>query len=356
MRDMETGKTGPTQPQRRVTIDDVAGRLHLSKGTVSRALNGYPDIAESTRLRVRRTAEAMGYRPLSHAQAIRTGRVRAVGLVLQVNQHDGHRPFLAEFLAGVSEAATAEDWTMTLSMATSDADTLRLMQAQVRENKADGFIVPRTCLDDPRIDFLRAAHVPFVLYGRTRDPKGCAWYDISGEDAMREAVQVLHALGHRRIGFVQGGAGYTYAALRLAGYYAGLKACGLANDPELVAPPALTRDQGREAALALLGQRDPPTAIICAVDLAALGIYAAAEEMGLHIGRDLSVIGYDGIPEGALVRPPLTTFSVDSRAAGHRLTQILIARVRGAAPEDHREISQARFLERGSHGAPVIPT
>lgn len=93
------------RPVRRVTISDLADYLNLTKGTVSRALNGYDDIAENTRLRVKRAAEQLNYRPLSHAQAIRTGRVRSLGLVLQVNEHDGHRPFVAEFLAGLSEAA-----------------------------------------------------------------------------------------------------------------------------------------------------------------------------------------------------------------------------------------------------------
>ena len=84
----------------------LKNELGLAKGTVSRALNGYPDISESTRQRVKHAAEVMGYSPLSHAQAIRTGVVRSIGLVLQTSEHDGHRPFLASFLAGISEAAS----------------------------------------------------------------------------------------------------------------------------------------------------------------------------------------------------------------------------------------------------------
>lgn len=142
--------------RRRVTISDVAKHLDLTKGTVSRALNGYGDISESTRLRVRRAADQLGYRPLSHAQAIRTGRVRSLGLVLQVNEHDGHRPFVAEFLSGVSEAASREDWTLTVATAASEEDTLRLLKKIGDDGKADGFILPRTRLDDPRVAFLRS--------------------------------------------------------------------------------------------------------------------------------------------------------------------------------------------------------
>jgi len=85
----------------RVTINEVADALHLTKSTVSRALNGYPDISEATQLRVKRMAERMNYQPLSHAQAIKTGRTRSLGFVLQLADHDAQRPFLAEFLAGL---------------------------------------------------------------------------------------------------------------------------------------------------------------------------------------------------------------------------------------------------------------
>ncbi len=123
---------------------------------------------------MRETAQALGYRPLANAQAMRTGRLRSIGLVLQLNEHDCHRPFLADFLAGVSEAASAADWTIAVATATSDEDTLRLLCKLADERKADGFILPRTLWDDPRVSLLRDAEVPFVLYGRTADSRGCA--------------------------------------------------------------------------------------------------------------------------------------------------------------------------------------
>ena len=182
----------------RITISDLADKLGLTKGTVSRALNGYSDISERTRLRVKRAADELGYAPLAHAQAIRTGRARALGLVLQISEHDAHGPFLTAFLAGVTEAASREAWTLTVATAQSDAHMIETLDRLVSEHKADGFILPRTLIDDPRVRYLREAHVPFILWGRTGDDTGCAWFDILGEEAMRGAVQRLHALGHRR--------------------------------------------------------------------------------------------------------------------------------------------------------------
>ena len=336
--------------KRRVTISDLASHLNLTKGTVSRALNGYQDIAESTRLRVRRAAEHMDYRPLSHAQAIRTGRGRSIGLVLQVNEHDGHRPFVAEFLAGLSEAASRKDWTMTVATAESDEDTLRLLDTLSGARKADGFILPRTKIDDPRVTFLRDHDIPFILYGRTENSSGCAWFDIQSEAATEEAVRRLAALGHRRIGFVPGGVGYMYSRLRLDGYRAGLAAAGLPVDEGLIANAAVNRTDGETAAAYLTSLSDPATAIVYSVDRAALGAYRFAQGSGLKIGRDLSLISYDGIPESTLIDPPLSTYQVDTRKAGERLAELLIERIRGKACEDCRELGAATFLDRKSHG------
>lgn len=324
--------------------------MDLTKGTVSRALNGYSDIAEGTRLRVRRAADRMGYRPLGSAQAIRTGRCRAIGLVLEMDAHDAHRPFLAEFLAGVSEAAAKEAWTLTVATAPA-GQALETYRRLIDEGKADGFVLPRTRCADPRVEMLRAAEVPFILFGRHGDAEGCAWFDIDGTLAMREAVGVLAARGHRRIAYVGGSPDFTYEALRADGYRDGLNAAGLAMEEGLMVSGALTRAGGAAAAGRLLDLPAPPTALLCAIDQAAMGVCQAARARGLQVGRDLAVIGYDGDPDGAHNEPPLTTFAVDYHNAGGRLASLLIRRVRGEAPESLREIAPAQFLDRGSAGA-----
>lgn len=347
-------QTARRTPPRRVTINDLAADLGLAKGTVSRALNGYPDIAEDTRLRVRRRADAMGYRPLGQAQGIRTGRTRTIGLVLRTDLANSQRPFLSEFLAGLTRRASAEHWSLTVATAASEAELLDIHRRLVDERKADGFILPRTDADDARIGLLRDLGVPFVLFGRTGDDRGCAWFDIAGETSMRTAVLELHALGHRRIGFVGGDDRYNFARLRAEGFRGGLKHVGLDDDPALRVSCAMTHAEGRAATLALLRLDQPPTAIVFATDLAALGAWEAARETGLTIGRDLSVISYDGIPEGAYADPGLTTFQVDSLHAGDRLAALLMRLVRGEAPEDLRELAPAKLVRRGSDGPPRL--
>lgn len=339
-------------PMGRVTISDVAEALGVAKGTVSRALNNYPDISDSTRQRIRRKAEQMGYRPLAQAQAIRTGRSRAIGLVLQTDMQGAQRPFLSEFLAGVSRTASDAAWTLTVATSAGGEEMLATIDRLVQERKADGFILPRTLADDPRARLLRRMGVPFVLYGRLRDIGDCAWFDILGETAMSEAVARLAEYGHQRIGFVNGGTEFNFSALREQGFRRGMVAAKLKVDEDLVVQGAMTRDAGRSAVLRLMSQPIPPTAIVFAVDMAALGAYSAAEDLDMSIGKDLSIISYDGIPECEWVRPRLTSFRVDSKMAGTRLAELLIRHVRGEDPATLRESATATLWPGGSDGPP----
>lgn len=340
--------------QTRVTIADVASHLGVTKSTVSRALNGYPDIAEGTRLRVARAANVLGYRPLSHAQAIRTGRTRSLGLVLQIDSEDSARPFLADFIAGVTQAASDATWTVTIAAEPTEEKVRETVSRLIEERKADGFILPRTLCHDPRVELLRNQEVAFVMFGRTANPDGCAWYDIQGEDAMRDAVKRLAEMGHTRIAHIPGGAQYFYSHLRIDGYKSGLAGAGLPFDPALIAPAAMTRNDGAQSAKHLFHLDNPPTAIVCAVDRAALGVYEAAADLGLKVGEDISVIAYDGLPEGAYASPGLTTYAVDSHAAGARLAELLIDRIRGTAPEELRELAPPTLIERGSDRPPTL--
>ena len=341
---------GPHIRGGKVTIQDLSDFLNLSKGTVSRALNKYPDIAKSTQTRVASAAKKLGYRPSTHAQAIRTGLVKSVGLVLNVAGENAHRPFLAEFLNGISERLGEEEWTLVVATAQSDEHSIEVHSRLIAEQKVDGFILPRTKIRDARVELLKSKSMPFVLYGRVADTKDCPWFDVAGEKAMVQAVERLYVFGHRRIAFVGGHADNNFELLRRDGYRIGLAKVGIEADETLITEGAMSVEQGFRTARELLSLPPPPTAIICALDRAALGACRAAASLGLYVGRDISVIGYDGIPEGAYATPPLTTFSVDSKLAGTRLADIIIKVIRGADAESFRELADARLIERQSDG------
>ena len=144
----------------RVTIKDVAAHLSMSKSTVSRALNGYEDIAEATRLRVVKAANQLGYKPMAQAQAIRTGLIGSLGLVFNVESHGGHRPFLTNFIDGISRRAGEENWTLTVATAANHDAVLQTIQRLNHERKVDGFILPRTRIEDPPGHLLAGCQYP----------------------------------------------------------------------------------------------------------------------------------------------------------------------------------------------------
>ena len=343
-------KTGRTK---KVTIQDLSDRLGLTKGTVSRALNKYPDIAESTQNRVAFAAKELGYRPSNHAQAIRTGLVKSIGLVLNVAGENAHRPFLAEFLNGISQRLGEEEWTLVVATAQSDEHSIQVHSRLIAEQKVDGFILPRTKIHDGRVELLKSEGMPFVLYGRVADSQDCAFFDIAGENAMRQAVERLHGMGHRRIAFIGGHRDNNFELLRRDGYLSGLNKAQIEPDDDLIVEGAMSVEQGFRAARGLLSLNSPPTAIVCALDRAALGVCRAATSLGLYVGRDISVIRYDGIPEGAFATPPLTTFSVDSKVAGSRLADIVLQVVSGSDANSFRELADAHLIERQSDGPPT---
>ena len=343
----------------RVTIDDLAASLGLAKGTVSRALNGYDDISKQTKTKVAAAARELGYRPLGHAQAIRTGRIRSIGLILQTDEHDGYGPFLRDFLAGISQQTSALGWTLTVASATSHSDFEAVAARLVDQRKVDGFILPRTLLNDARYRFLRELGVHSVLFGRVGfgikgADDGASWFDIDGEQAFAEAVRRLAGFGHRRIGFVGAPEEYNYAHIRRRGYIRGLAEAGLPLDIEIALANVRTRKDGRQATRKLLHLPEPPTAFVFATDETALGAYDAAMDLRLALGRDFSVISYDGAARGGYMMPALTTFRVNLNEAGSRLASFLVRRVEGEPPESLRELTPAKLVEGGTDGPAAL--
>ena len=171
---------------------------------------------------------------------------------------------------------------------------------------------------------------------------------------MEAAVERFARQGHRRIAYIGARADNMFQVLRLNGYREGLKSLGISWEPTLETEGAMSEAEGCAAARLLLQSRNPPTAILCAVDRAALGACRAIRGFGLVPGHDVSVIGYDGIPEGAYAQPPLTTFSVDMRRAGYRLADMLIRRIGGEPAEMLRQEVDADLIARQSDGPPLM--
>ncbi|WP_417666429.1 LacI family DNA-binding transcriptional regulator [Roseibium sp.] len=336
-----------------VTIDDVARHLGVAKGTVSRVLNNYTDISPATRERVLKAVKELGYQPSSTARSLKKGRQDTLGIVLPVGRGRGADPFLAEFVDGVARALDELDRDLLITTAHSARHMLDTHERLIARRKVDGFILTRTEVNDPRIEFLQTRRFPFVAHGRTADPSGFAWLDIDNEKTFVEGVAHLVKLGHRRIGFLGGPRDLNFACQRRAGYRRGLAEAGLNEDSALEVELALTEEGGVEGARQLLGLYEPPTALFCITDALAIGAMRLCRDLGLRVGEDVTVIGYDGLPVGAYVDPPLTTFSQSALTAGGQIARMLIDVIEGTAPADRQELAQAELIRRSSDGPPA---
>lgn len=333
-----------------VTIADLAAELGITKSTVSRALNGYPDISEATRERVRALAEANGYLASSAARNLKRGRRETIGVVLPVHSGTMSQPFLAEFFDAVSRTLHASGYDLLTATARSREDVLVAHDRLIAARKVDGFILPRTEVRDARIALLREKGVPFVTHGRSAHQAHHAWFDIDNVAAFQSAVAHLSRLGHRRIGFVGGPESFNFTSQRLEGYRSGMHEAGLSVDEDLVVSGLLDAPSGLQNGHRLLGLAAPPSAIICATDAVAVGVMRALRERGLRAGRDVAVIGYDDVPLAAFLDPPLTTFSQQIIKSGERVAGMLLELISGARPEDLQELHDAVFVRRASDG------
>ena len=341
----------PLQRRTVTSIADLARYCGLSEGTVSRALNNYPDIALKTRERVQQAAKQFGYQPSSTARRLARGVVETIGFVLPGRGDHLSDPFLAEILDGLAAELAVNDWDLLLAAVPDEHDEIAVMDRLIRSGKVGGFAVTRIRRQDPRVDFLRGTGIPFVVYGRTEHHDDYSWLDIDNEKAFVDAVSYLAEMGHRDIGLLGGDLSLNHAYLRKQGFLAGLKAHGLEMRTDWIVDGVRNEMGAREAVESLLALDRSPTAIACITDSIAIGAIHALQRSGLTVGSDISVIGYDGQPIGAAIEPGLTTMSQSSREAGHEIARMLLRQ----AGSPNSEISQVLWEAKLTPRASVYP-
>ncbi|MBZ6076261.1 LacI family DNA-binding transcriptional regulator [Microvirga puerhi] len=329
-------------------LKQLARSLGLSITTVSRALDGYSDVAPATRERVQAAARAINYRPNSAARSLRRRKAEVVAVTLPTEPGRFGPPVFLNMLAACSQRLAEEGLDLMLLPTMSPAAEMETYRRLVDGGRADAVIVVRTRRHDERVTFLKERGIPFVTHGRTAESSEHAFVDGDGEAGFHDAVQLLASLGHRRIAHIAAPQDLTFAYLRRNGWLAGLEAEDLAERAEYGALP--TESGGYEAAQHLLQQPSPPTALLCATDSMATGALSALKERGLVAGRDVAVIGHDNLPSAAFTDPPLSTMEIAVPDVGRQLAEMLIARLGGRDPRDLQTILPLRQILRATHG------
>lgn len=336
-----------------MNLKELAKHLGLSQTTVSRALNGYPEVGEATRKRVTDEAVRLGYRPNAHARRLATGRSHAIGFVFPSDRSVMIDPLFSDFVAGAA-AVYAPQGFETLLHAGGHEDEMAVYKRFAEDGAVDGVVVQAPHLHDPRVTLLNELKIPYIVHGRlVSSETGYGWLDIDNRGAFKKATKLLTDLGHSRIALLNGPENLTYALHRRQGYEAALSENALHADPSYMFSGVMTEENGYREAKRVLQMANRPTALLVSSMLMVSGAIRACHELGLAIGKQVSIIGHDdGLPfmnaEGLV--PSLTTTTSSIRDAGTRVAELLLARIEDPDGPLPGELWNVDLIVRGSTG------
>lgn len=313
-------------------IRALARHLDISIGTVSKALNGRPDINEDTRKRVLEAASELGYVANQSGRSLRQGSTQTVGFMIESSREtatDSDNFFMAVF-DGVQSVLAKHALDLIVLPCASDEDPVAYLRRMVARRIVDALIISATRRDDPRIPLLAKAGIPFVALGRS-DTTDHSWVELDFEGVARQCVGRLAARGHRRIAVALPANELNLGNLFLAGYRAGLLDHGLTFDPALAIRARSSEEGGYRLGTELLSLPERPSAVLLSYELLAGGLYRRLAEDHVRPGRDLAVIGFRESPLTRYLVPSLTCFRFSLHSLGQELGQALLALLPGYA-------------------------
>jgi LacI family transcriptional regulator len=337
-----------------MNLKELSRTLGLSQTTVSRALNGYPEVSAATRQRVVQAASAHNYRPNTRAKGLATGLSMAIGHVIPMaTKHEMVNPVFGDFIAGAGETYARHGYDMVISVV-EDGDEAQVYRDFKARASVDGVILHGPRMEDPRIPLLEGIGLPFAVHGRASGHlRPYTWLDVNNRSAFRRATDLLLDLGHRRIALVNGLEFMDFAHRRRAGYADALEARGVPLDPALLWSDEMTEGYGFRAATALLASAAPPSAFLVASIICGLGVRRAVEEAGLVLGRDISAVIHDDelsyLQNGTDV-PVFTATRSSVREAGRRLAAMLIDRIANPDAPPKTALMEAELIMGRSTG------
>lgn len=331
---------------RRVTISTIAEEAGVSVPTVSRVVNGRSDVAPQTRERVEELLRRHGYRR-------RSARGRGSARLLDLVFNDLDSPWAVEIIRGVEDVAHASGFGTVVSAIHRRPASARQWLQNLRARASDGVILVTSTLESPLQEELRRLAVPMVVV----DPAGGPTLDAPTIGATNwagglAATEHLLGQGHSRVGLIAGPRRLLCSRARLDGYRAGIEAGGLVVDEQLVREGDFYHEAGFDGGTALLSTPDPPTAIFASSDQMAFGVFEAIRQRGMRVPDDVSVVGFDDLPEARWSSPPLTTVRQPLSEMGALAARTVLRLAAGDSAESPRVELATELVVRESTAAP----
>ena len=338
-------------PSGRVTLREVAESAGVNPGTASRVLNPHTRglVKAETARRVEAAARRLGYEPNRAARSLRTRRSHSVGVIIP----DFTNPLFPPMVRGIEDTLAPAGYTALLTNTDGDEERAKTAFETLRGRQVDGFILATAAREDPLVTLAMEEELAFVLVNRTVDRKGVSAVVPDDRGGVDQVVRYLHDLGHTAIGYVAGPQSVSTGLVRYRGFLEAMDARGLeVTDRSVVFCANYTEGAGAAAARELLEAWPGCTAVLAANDLAALGVYDVAQELGYRCPDRLSVVGFNDMPFADKFNPPLTTVSVPVYDLGVRSAELLLERLGSESPHPHTVVLDTQLVVRGSTAPP----
>jgi LacI family transcriptional regulator len=326
-----------------ITIRDVAEAAGVSISTVSRVLNDKDDVAADTYQRVQDVIQELGYTSSLAARSMRSRRTNVLGLIMP----DLADPFTIQVMKGVNQAIAEFDYDLIAYTSGSIRGPSTAEREQYFVSLLNGSITDGIIIVTPYATSFSTA-APVVAVDPNNESPDCPSVISTNHAGALAAMEYLIGMGHRRIGFIGGRPDLQSADRRLQGYLDALALAGIPPEQALIEEGDFTTETGRLCAQRLLSLPEPPTAVFAANDQSAIGAMEAAREAGVRIPEDLSVVGFDNIPESAYINPSLTTVDQFIDQMGHVATEMLIDLIQGTSLDSDQHKIETQLIVRDS--------
>jgi LacI family transcriptional regulator len=330
-------------------IRSVAARANVSIATVSRTINRVPTVNAKLAKRVWSAIHELGYVPNTQARALGSGRSGMLGLVVS----EITNPFFPELIQGFEDVAIENGFEILISSTNYDPKRMEVCIRRLLERKAEGVAIMTFGIEQPLLEQLSERNIPLVFVDAGPDRPGVSLLKVDYGQGIRQGVQHLAALGHRKIGFISGPMRLHSARSRSVAFTDALEECGITARPEWHVEGDHTLEGGIRAMGKILGRTSRPSAVMCSNDMTAIGVLHKAFRVGLRVPADLSVIGYDDIQMAKVTIPPLTSIQMSridlAKAAVKALREHIIE---GGNPQREYKID-TRLVVRESTAYPL---
>ena len=317
----------------KLNIDDIARLAYVSRSVVSRVLNDRPNVSNEARERVQAVIEKYNYRPSATARSLATDRTYEISILAPRKKDEVFaNAFWSLVFLGISEECTKRGYFVSLSMISGEMEA-HLNDRIVHGHNFDGYVLISKTVADQVVPALRKRNLPTVLIGH--DPAFPDLDSVEGDNFTggHQATEHLIGLGHRRIAALMGPLHAQESIDRLEGYKQALLDAGLPLDQALIAEGDYSQQSGCERTPHLLGPTPRLTAIFCANDAMAAGVLLALHRAGLAVPGDVSVVGYDDLPNSQYTIPPLTTVRQPIYEMGRHAADRVIDQIEGTRKE-----------------------